>query len=405
MAKAKPNNPRLLTKPGVHAYGDGLYLQVRNADRRTWIFRYSLGGKARWMGLGALDDVPLANAREAALEARKLLRAGLDPIDARKGADPVAAAPIPAIHTFEAVAGEYIAAHEAGWRNAKHRQQWTNTLATYAFPILGAVDVADLTTDAVAGVLAPIWTTKPETASRLRGRIEAVLDYARVKGWRSGDNPATWRGNLKHLLADPTKMATVKHHAALPWREIGAFMATVAGREGVASLALRFAILTAARTGEVIGATWREIDLDGPDGAVWTIPGARMKAGKEHRVPLSDAAVAILTEAGKLRTRKDAAALPVFPGQRIDRPVSNMSMEMLLRRMGRRDLTVHGFRSTFRDWVAEATDYPRELAEASLAHTLGNAVERAYQRGDLLTKRRKLMEAWATFCASPGLLR
>lgn len=400
MAKAKPNNPRLLTKPGVHAYGDGLYLQVRTADRRTWIFRYSLGGKARWMGLGALDDVPLADARVAALEARKLLRAGLDPIDARTGADPVAAAPIPAIRTFEAVAGEYIAAHEAGWRNAKHRQQWANTLATYAYPTLGAVDVADLTTDAVAGVLAPIWGTKPETASRLRGRIEAVLDFSKVKGWRSGDNPATWRGNLKHLLADPTKMATVKHHAALPWREIGAFMATVAGREGVASLALRFAILTAARTGEVIGATWQEIALDGPDGAVWTIPGVRMKAGKEHRVPLSDAAVAILTEAAKLRTRKDAAALPVFPGQRIDRPMSNMSMEMLLRRMGRRDLTVHGFRSSFRDWVAEATDHPRELAEASLAHTLGNAVERAYQRGTMLEKRRRLMADWATFCGN-----
>ena len=398
MARSKPNNPRLLTKPGVHAYGDGLYLQVRTADRRTWIFRYTVAGKARWMGLGALDDVPLADAREAAIEARKLLRAGLDPIDERKGADPTAAAPVPAIRTFEAVAGEYVAAHEAGWRNAKHRQQWANTLATYAYPALGALAVADLTTDAVAGVLAPIWTTKPETASRLRGRIEAVLDYARVKGWRSGDNPATWRGNLKHLLADPTKLAVVKHHAALPWREIGGFMVMVAsGREGVAAMALRFAILTAARTGEVIGATWREIDLDGPDGAVWTIPGARMKAGKEHRVPLSDAAVAILAEAGKLRTRKDAA-LPVFPGQRIDRPLSNMSMEMLLRRMNRRDLTVHGFRSTFRDWVAEATDHPREIAEASLAHTLGNAVERAYQRGTMLAKRRRLMTDWAAFC-------
>jgi len=402
MAKAKPNNPKLLTKPGVHGYGDGLYLQVRDADRRTWILRYSLRGKARWMGLGALDDVPLADARETALAARKLLRAGQDPIEAREMAEALAAAPPPAAHSFKEVALGYIAAHEAGWRNVKHRQQWTNTLSTYAYPTMGAVDVADVTTEAVEGVLKPIWHAKPETASRLRGRIEAILDYAKVRNWRTGENPATWRGNLKHTLADPAKLATVTHHAALPWREIGPFMAKLAGQEGIGALALRFAILTAARTGEVIGATWGEIALDGPDGAVWTVPGIRMKAGREHRVPLPVAAVAILAEVAKLRTRKDDATLPVFPGQKAGKPLSQMALLMLLRRMERGDLTAHGFRSTFRDWVSEATGHPRELAEASLAHTLGNAVERAYQRGDLLEKRRKLMADWSAFCTTPA---
>jgi integrase len=361
-----------------------------------------LRGKSRWMGLGSLNDVAglqgvsLAEAREAALAARRLVQAGQDPIDARRVAE--AAAPPEATHTFKEIALAYISAHEAGWRNSKHKQQWRNTLATYAYPTLGELPVAGVTTEAVEEVLKPIWHTKPETASRLRGRIEAVLDYAKVRKWRTGENPATWRGNLKHTLADPAKVAKVKHHPALPWRQMGSFMGTLQAHDGVSALALRFVILTACRTGEGIAARWGEIMTDGPDGAIWTIPAERMKAGREHRVPLTDGALAILQEVAKLRTQKDDASAPVFPGQRTDKPLSNMALLMLLRRMERGDLTAHGFRSTFRDWVAEATDHPRELAEAALAHVLGNKVEAAYQRGDLLAKRRKLMEDWAAFC-------
>ena len=388
---------RTFLAPGVYGDGGGLYLRVRDGERRTWLFRYKLHGKARWMGLGALTDVSLAEAREAAMAARKLVRQSVDPIEARRARRAEQAAKA-GLNTFQEVAEAYIAAHEASWKNAKHRQQWRNTLDAYAFPILGKLSVAAISTGEIMRVLEPIWREKPETASRVRGRIEAVLDYATARGWRTGENPARWRGHLANLLPSRAKLARVEHHAALPWREMGAFMEALGKQEGVAALALRFAILTAARTGEVIGARWGEIDLAN---AVWTVPAERMKAKREHRVPLSGAALDVLRALAKLGTEADRF---VFPGGKAGKALSNMAMAMLLERMGRDDLTVHGFRSTFRVWCAEATNTPRELAEAALAHTLKDKVEAAYQRGDLMEKRRRLMAEWAAFCAKPALV-
>jgi len=296
--------------------------------------------------------------------------------------------------TFEDVAADYIAANEAGWKNAKHAAQWTATLKAYVYPIMGKVAVRDVSTDLIVAVLQPLWTTKPETASRVRGRVESVLDFARVRGWRDGENPARWKGNLDHILPRRSKVRAVEHHAALPWREVGTFMVTLAGQKGMAALALRFAVLTAARTGEVLGARWGEIDLSSK---LWTIPATRMKGGREHRVPLSPAVMALLDEL----PRDDHPGALVFPSSVVTRPLSNMAMTMALRRMNRGEVTVHGFRSRFRDWVSEATGHPRELAEAALAHAVGDKVEAAYQRGDMLDKRRAMMAAWAEFCGAP----
>ncbi len=382
-------------KPGRHGDGDGLWLQVRDAERRSWLFRYALDGRSREMGLGPARDVSLAEARDAARKCRALLREGVDPIEQRRAALGAARQGVKAV-TFRDVADRYLAAHQAAWRNEKHRYQWRTTLdlACQAFgsrPV-GAIDTGD-----VMGLLEPMWLQKAETASRLRGRIEAVLDYATARGWRTGDNPARWRGHLAQLLPAPRKIARVQHYAALPWPEIGAFVAELRDQEGVAASALAFTILTAARTGEVIGARWPEIDFAT---ATWTVPGERMKAGREHRVPLSEPALAVLRQMLPLRSYH--AGDVVFPNARDGAPLSNMSMVMLLRRMGRRDLTVHGFRSSFRDWCAEATSYPREVAEQALAHTLADRVEAAYRRGDLFEKRRRLMSDWAVFCAREG---
>jgi integrase len=303
--------------------------------------------------------------------------------------------------TFRAVTNAYLAAHEAGWRNPKHRAQWRATLKTYVFPHFGELPVADVNTGHVMAALEPIWREKAETASRLRGRIEAVLDYAAARGWRTGENPARWRGHIANLLPRRSKIARVEHHAALPWQDISAFLIDLRSRDGLGARALEFAILTAARTGEVLGARWSEINLDE---AVWTVPAKRMKAGQEHRVPLSDAALAIVRALLPLRPADDAEGKAfVFPGARRSRPLSGMAMLMLLRRMGRADLTAHGFRSTFRDWAAECTGYAREVAEAALAHTLRDKVEAAYRRGDLFEKRRRLMDDWAAFCARPAI--
>ncbi|HME25230.1 MAG TPA: integrase arm-type DNA-binding domain-containing protein [Acetobacteraceae bacterium] len=407
MSKLNAMRLRTLTKPGTYGDGSGLYLQVRMPGKpqqpegpdkrerpnRSWLYRFKLHGKAHLMGLGTVDDVSLAEARDVAAAARKLVRQGINPIDQRRAARAESAAQ--AGLTFAQVAGAYIAAHERSWRNVKHRQQWRNTLDTYANPILGKLPVAQVDVGAVMRVLEPLWGAKTETASRLRGRIEAVLDYATARGWRSGDNPARWRGHLDNLLPAPSKIAKVEHHAALPWREIGTFMATLAKEEGVSALALRFTILTAARTGEVIGARWTEIDMQA---ATWTVPPSRMKAAREHRVPLSDPAMKLLR--AKLRTSAKADGF-VFPGGKAGKPLSSMALLMLLRRMERGDLTAHGFRSTFRDWCAEATNYPREVAEAALAHTLHDKTEAAYQRGDLMEKRRRLMGDWASYCSRP----
>ena len=396
-------------KPGRYVDGDGLMLFVRSAEARFWLVRYSFGGKRREAGLGRAGegpgDVTLAEARQKTADMRRLIKAGIDPLAQREAeaAAQKAAAQQAAAQavTFKAVADLYMTAHAAGWRNEKHRDQWRNTLATYAFPHFGDMPVGDVGTAHVMAALEPIWNPeKAETASRLRGRIEAVLDYAASRGWRTGENPARWRGHLANLLPARSKVAPVEHHAALPWRDIGGFMVALGSREAgsVAALALRFAILTAARSGEVLGARWTEIDLAE---AVWTVPAERMKAKREHRVPLTDAALDVLRQAAKLRTSKAADAF-VFPGMKPGKPLSIMALAMVLRRMDRRDLTVHGFRSTFRDWCSEQTSFDRDTAEAALAHTLKDKVEAAYRRGDLFEKRRRLMEAWAGFCATPA---
>jgi integrase len=396
MSKLNAAKMRTLTKPGSYGDGAGLYLQVRGPDKRSWLYRFKLHGRAHLMGLGAVDDVSLAEARDAAGAARKLVRQGVSPIDQRRAARAENATQ--AGLTFAQVADAYIAAHEPSWRNAKHRQQWRNTLDTYADPVLGKLPVALVGVGEVMRVLEPLWRAKTETASRLRGRIESVLDYAAARGWRTGENPARWRGHLDNLLPARSKVAKVEHHSALPWREVGAFTTVLAQEEGMSALALRFAILTAARTGEVIGARWSEIDMHA---ATWTVPAERMKAGREHRVPLSDGALDVLREVAKLATGPDPRAF-VFPGGKVGKPLSSMALLMLLRRMERGDLTAHGFRSTFRDWCAEATNYPRAVAEAALAHTLRDKTEAAYQGGDLMEKRRRLMAEWATFCARPA---
>ncbi len=391
-------------KPGRYGDGAGLYLLVRGAESRFWLFRYTREGKMREMGLGPASGpsvVSLANARMKARKLHDMVREGFDPLLEREAAREAKAAQAKLaeirLMTFRDVAGAYIAAHEASWRNAKHRQQWSNTLETYAHPILGDLPVADVDTGAVMRVLEPIWREKAETASRLRGRIELVLYYAKARGWRDGENPARWRGHVANMLPKRSKVQPVEHHAALPWREIGTFMVDLADQEGLGALALRFTILTAARTGEAIEARWTEIDMTA---GVWTVPAARMKAGREHRVPLSDAVLAVLREVAPLRD--DARGGWIFPGARTGRPLSNMAFLMLLRRMKRGDLTAHGFRSTFRDWAAE-TGQPADVAEAALAHTLGNKVQAAYQRGDLLERRRKLMDTWTAFCARPAI--
>ncbi len=376
---------------GRHTDGDGLYLDVKPSGARAWLLRVVVRGRRRDFGLGAYPGVTLAKAREKADRFREMIRDGLDPVAemARTEAQRL---------TFEEAAEALVESKRDGWRNAKHAKQWPSTLKTYAYPVLGPLDVRDIHVEHVLKVLTPIWKTKTETATRVRQRIEAVIDYATARKAREGENPARWRGNLDKLLPKPVDLKHEDaHHAALPWGQMADFFAKLEAREGMGALALRFTILTAARSGEVRGATWGEIDMDA---GVWTIPARRMKARKEHRVPLSADALAILRTVQPLADG-DAEA-PVFPGGRGGRPLSDMTLSAVLRRMGRDDLTVHGFRSTFRDWAAEATPYPSELAEAALAHTIRNKVEAAYRRGDLFEKRRDLMTAWAKHCRQPA---
>jgi len=384
-------------EPGRYGDGGGLYLEVKPSGGKSWAFRFMLAGRSREMGLGPADAVTLAEAREKAQEARKLLQQGIDPLEQRKAQEAAACLEQAKVMTFQECAEAYIAAHEAGWRNPKHRQQWANTLATYAYPVFGGLPVQDVDLPLVLKVLEPIWHGKTETASRLRGRIESILDWATVRGFRQGENPARWRGHLAKLLPQRAKVQKVEHHAALPYDELPAFMVQVRQRPALAALALEFCILTATRTSETLGARWEEIDLSA---AVWTIPGERMKAGNDHRVPLSGRALEILDEMAKLRPADDGAAF-VFPGQRPGKPLSGMVFLMLLRRMERADLTGHGFRSTFRDWAAERTNYQNHVVESALAHVVGDKVEAAYRRGDLFEKRRRLMDAWAGYCMAP----
>lgn len=387
-----------LKGPGLHFVGGvaGLALQITDAGSRSWILRMTVGGRRRDMGLGAYPDVTLAMAREDAKKARAEVRKGVDPIEDRRAAQSELRAGRAAALTFRQAADAYMTAHAPTWRSAKHAQQWRNTLESYAHPVLGNLLVRDVAKEHVLAVLRPIWTTKSETASRLRSRMELVLAYAMQAGYRpEGLNPARWRGGLDKLLPPPAKVARVEHHQALPLQAVGAFMARLRGEQGMGARALEFAILTAARSGEVRGATWSEIDLDG---AVWVIPAARMKAGKEHRVPLSVGAMELLKAIPKV-----ADLDLVFPSRR-GGPLSDMTLAAVLRRM---DVPAvpHGFRSTFRDWAAERTTHPRELAEMALAHAIESKVEAAYRRGDMLERRRAMMREWAEFLGYPAIAR
>lgn len=379
-------------KLGRHADGGGLHLLVKESGARSWVYRFMLRGKSRDIGLGpavGTDAVSLAAARDLAAALRLKVKAGIDPLEERLGAATAAVAAAQASKvagiTFETVAEAHIASHSDGWRNAKHRQQWSSTLATYVYPVMGALPVADVGTAHVLLVLEPIWKAKPETASRVRGRIETILDAAKARGYREGENPARWRGHIAQILPARTRLSR-GHHKAMPYAELPAFILKLRERQATAALALEFAILTAARSGEVIGAKWDEVDLVK---AVWTIPASRMKAGKEHRVPLSPRAAAIL------ETTKPLGSEFLFAGNR--GKLSLMAMTMLLRRM-KADVTVHGFRSTFRDWSAECTGYAHEVCEMALAHTIGNKAEAAYRRGDLFEKRGRLMADWSIYC-------
>lgn len=371
-----------------------MVLQISKWGTKSWAFRYRriVAGRLRdrHLGLGAVDTLSLADARERARECRRLLLDGRDPIEERRAERRRQQFETARGVTFKSCAEQYIAAKSAEWRNAKHRDQWNSTLAAYAYPELGEIDVAAINMALVLKCLEPIWNRKPETAKRVRGRIESVLDWAAVRGFRAGDNPARWRGHLDKLLPAPGRVRAVKHHAAMPYSELAQFMSELRDRQDVAAQALELTVLTALRTGEVIGARPSEIDLAAK---VWTVPGERMKGRREHRVPLSTRALDIL------------GALPegefLFPG-RGGRPLSNMAMLKTLERMGR-DVTVHGFRSTFRDWAAETTGFPNHVVEMALAHVIGDKVEAAYRRGDLFEKRRRLMDEWALYCARPGL--
>lgn len=377
-----------LKAPGMHAVGGvtGLYLKVVPSGARSWILRQKVGFKRRDMGLGGFPEVTLSDALEAARKARQLVREGVDPILSRQQAHSALLAQQAAAVTFEKAAKDFMEARCEGWRNAKHRAQWGSTLQTYAYPFIGDLLVSDITLPQVLAVLRPIWKSRTETASRVRGRIEQVLDWCTVQGFRKGDNPARWRGHLDKVLAKPSKLAGTQHHKALPFGDMPAFMPLLRLQQGTGARALEFAILTAARSGEVRGAQWSEIDFKA---AMWTVPEGRMKAGKEHRAPLSSAAVALLQ------------ALPrggsfVFPALRGDKPLSDMTLSAVLRRMEVKAVP-HGFRSTFRDWVAECTNYPSDLAEMALAHTISDKVEAAYRRGDMLDRRREMMQAWSDF--------
>jgi integrase len=378
---------------GYYGDGGGLFLQVSASGAKSWVFRFKESGRVREMGLGATHTISLSEAREKAQDCRRKRLEGLDPIEVRKTARVQAKLEAVKAMTFRQCGERYITAHQAGWKNAKHAAQWRSTLETYVYPILGDVSAQAVDVGLVLKTLEPIWTTKPETAGRVRGRIESVLDWATARGYRGGENPARWRGHLENLLPKKSKVHSVEHHAALPFLEIGRFMTDLRDLEGVAARAFEFAILTVARTGETIGGKWPEVDFAE---RVWTVPAERMKGKKEHRVPLSNAAIAILEEMQAIRSSDF-----IFPGAKAKRPLSNMAFLMLLRRMGRGDLTAHGFRSTFSDWCSERTNFPAEVREMALAHAIDDKVEAAYRRGDLFQKRRQLMAAWARYCATP----
>jgi integrase len=384
---------------GYYSDGERLYLKVTPTLTKSWVFIYRQGKKRTELGLGTFADVTLAEARDGsfkdgklikdgAVQLNNLLKAGIDPLIERQHLDNERKAAVAKSMTFQQCADAYIKAHQAGWKNKKHIQQWQNTLAQYAYPVFGELDVKVIDTGLITKCLEPIWLTKNETAGRVRGRIESVLDWAAARKYREGDNPARWRGHLDKLLAKPSKIQKTEHHNALPYGEINCFINSLRLQEGIAAKCLEFTILTAARTGESIGATWDELDLSAK---TWTIPAVRMKADREHKVPLNTQALIILNDMAAIRTNDY-----VFPSKA--KGLSNMAMLTLLRRMDRADITVHGFRSTFRDWAAESTTYTGEVVEMALAHAIKNQTEAAYRRGDLLEKRSRLMADWDRFC-------
>jgi integrase len=392
-------------KSGRHADGGGLHLLVKDSGARSWVFRFMLNSRSRDLGLSRCpeaitllrktggEDLTLAQARDIAAIYRLKVKAGIDPLEEREqeAADKTSAANAAKAKaiTFKTAAEAFISTNEGSWRNDKHRQQWRNTLATYVYPKFGDLPVCDVSTTHVLQVIEPIWKLKPETASRVRGRIETVLDAAKARGYREGENPARWRGHIAQILPARSRL-TRGHHKAMPYTAVPAFLENLRAKQAVAALALEFTILTGARTGEVIGATWEEVDLDK---AIWVIPSNRMKAAREHRIPLSERSIAIL------RLVKQLGQDHLFIGE--NGKLSGMAMAMLLRRMGQ-GVTVHGFRSAFRDWAAECTSYPHEVCEMALAHVIGNKVEAAYRRGDLFDKRRDLMRDWGRFCVRAG---
>jgi integrase len=375
-------------RPGMYADGGSLYLRVAEGGSKQWIFRYTVNGRNRDMGLGPVHTLTLAEARERATEARKLRLDGIDPIANKRARVAALRAADAKAKTFADCVKGFIEDNESSWTSVKHRRQWETSLIKYTYPILGSLPVAAIDTPLVLRVLKPIWDAKRETASRLRGRIENVLGWATVHHYRSGDNPARWNGLLEHALP-----AVVKgdHHAALPYTQVASFMQALRKDTGIVARALEFITLTAVRLGEATGATWDEIDLEAK---TWTIPASRMKADQEHRVPLSDAAISVLKTVREIR-QSDY----VFAGFKPGRPIGGDALRELIKKLAGADVTVHGLRSTFRDWAAEQTNVQREVAEMALAHAIPNAVEAAYRRGDLFEKRRKLMDAWAAYCA------
>lgn len=380
-----------LKEPGLHSDGGGLYLQIAPGGSKSWKFRYTFEGRVRDMGLGPLADVSLADARDQAAQHRKTVRQGTDPLEERKRQRDARALEAARAITFKDYALMYIEGRKSSWRSAKHAKQWAATLERFAYPHFGHLPIQDVDTAVIFKALKDIWEDKPETGSRVRERIEAILDAAKAIGFRDGDNPARWRGHLKNLLPMPTRQ--VRHHPALPFVEVGAFMARLRAVDCLSARALELVILTATRTSEALGARWAEVDMDA---GIWTIPAARIKAGKEHRIPLSVPVKMLLEKLAQ--TRVDEF---VFPGGKKGKPLSNMALLTLLKRMDRRDITPHGFRSTFRDWAAEKTHFARDVVEMALAHAIQNKVEAAYRRGDLLPKRMKLMADWASYCESP----
>lgn len=374
--------------PGKYEDGGGLRLVVSKAGAKKWVLRITINGRRREMGLGSFPDVGLAEVRDKATKHRKQAKTGVDPIEARQS-EPEKTP------TFTTCAARYIQAHRRGWKNAKHARQWVSTLKTYARPKIGSKRVDIIATEDILKILSPIWTTKTETAKRVQGRVENILDFASAHKYRDPMNPARWRGHLDKLLPKPSRVKKVTHHPAMPHTEAPAFMAELSDNSSISALALRFLILTAARTSEVLQAKWSEIDLED---AVWTIPSERMKTRLEHRVPLSDAAMIILEALPRVEGNPF-----LFPGSRHRRPLSNMALLQLMRGMGygvkgtRGDYVPHGFRSSFRDWSGEVSSFPRDVAEMALAHVIENKVEAAYRRGDLFAKRHKMMQDWADF--------